>query len=89
MAKGSGIMNKYILGIDGMGCGMCEMHVEEEVSKHLKIKKAKANHIKNTLLVFSEENYTIEDFKNVLDPTGYKITSFTKTAAIKRFLGWK
>ena len=25
MTKGSEIMNKYILGIDGMGCGMCEI----------------------------------------------------------------
>lgn len=24
-------MNKYILGIDGMRCGMCEMHVEETI----------------------------------------------------------
>ena len=22
-------MNKYVLGIDGMRCGMCEVHVKE------------------------------------------------------------
>ena len=82
-------MNKYILGIDGMGCGMCEMHVEEAVRKTLKIKKANASHIKNNLVVFSEEVFTLDDFKNALDQTGYRITSFKRDVAVRRLWWWR
>lgn len=82
-------MNKYILGIDGMGCGMCEMHVEETISKAFKCKRVKASHIKNNVIVILEDNLTIEDFKKVLDPTGYRVTSFERTVAVKKLFGWR
>lgn len=82
-------MNKYTLGIDGMACGMCEMHVEEAIRKGLHIKKAKASHLKKNVVVFSENELSEDDFHAVLDPTGYRITSFEKAVAVKTFLGWK
>ena len=36
-------MNKYVLKILGMRCGMCELHVEEAISKNINVKKVKAN----------------------------------------------
>lgn len=82
-------MNKYILGIDGMGCGMCEMHVEEAIRKILNVKKVKASHIKNQVVVITELNLVEEDFKKILDPTGYRITSFERTVALKKLFGWR
>lgn len=82
-------MYKYILGIDGMRCGMCESHVQETLMKSIKLKKVKASHSKNVAVVISEESLNLEDFKKVLDPTGYRILSFSKTSAVKTFLGWK
>ena len=82
-------MNKYILGIDGMGCGMCEMHVEEAIRKNLNVKKVKASHIKNQLVVITELNLVEEDFKKILDPTGYRITSFERMVAVKKLFGWR
>ncbi len=82
-------MNKYILGIDGMACGMCEMHVEDAISKNIKAKKVNASHIKNNVVVITEENLGEEDFKRMLDPTGYRITSFERTVAVKKFFGWR
>ena len=82
-------MNKYILGIDGMRCGMCEMHVEEAITKNLVVKKAKVSRYKKQVVVFTESNLSEEDFKCVLDPTGYRITSFERVAAIKKLFGWK
>lgn len=82
-------MNKYILGIDGMGCGMCEMHVEEAIRKILNVKKVKASHIKNQVVVITELNLVEEDFKKILDPTGYRVTSFERTAAVKKLFGWR
>ncbi len=82
-------MNKYILGIDGMACGMCEMHVEDAISKNIKAKKVKASHIKNNVVVITEENLGEEDFKRMLDPTGYIITSFERTVAVKKLFWWR
>ena len=82
-------MNKYILGIDGMGCGMCEIHVEEALEKALKCKRIKASHIKNNVIIICEDNLTIEDFKKILNPTGYRVTSFERTVAVKKLFGWR
>ena len=82
-------MNKYVLGIGGMGCGMCEMHVEDTIRKNIKVKKVKASHIKNTAVVFTEDNLSEEYFKTILDPTGYRIISFERLPAIKKWYGWR
>ena len=59
-------MNKYILGIDGMKCGMCEMHVQDAITRNIKVKKAKANHSRNELVVITELDLTIDDFHKAL-----------------------
>lgn len=82
-------MNKYILGIDGMACGMCEMHVEDKLRKAIKLKKVNASHIKNNVIVITELELSEEDFKKILDPTGYRITSYNKTIAVKKFFRWR
>ena len=82
-------MNKYILGIDGMGCGMCEIHVEETIRKHFPIKKVKASHIKNNVIVILEANLQLEDFKKALDPTGYRVSSYKRDIAKKKLFGWR
>lgn len=82
-------MNKYILGIDGMACGMCEMHVEDKLRKAIKLKKVKASHIKNNVVVITELELSEEDFKKILDPTGYRITSYEKSVAVKKFFRWR
>ena len=82
-------MNKYVLGIDGMGCGHCEAKVEETIRKNISLKKIKASHIKNNVVVICEHNLSSDDFKKILDPTGYRVTSFKKMEATKTLLGWK
>lgn len=82
-------MNKYILGIDGMRCGMCEVHVEDKLRRAIKLKKVNASHIKNNVVVITESELNEEDFKNILDKTGYIITSFKRTFAEKKLFGWR
>lgn len=82
-------MNKYILGIDGMGCGMCEMHVEDKLRKAIKLKKVSASHINNNVIVITELELREDDFKKILDPTGYRITSYNKSIAVKKFFRWR
>ena len=82
-------MNKYILGIKGMRCGMCEMHVEDQIRINVLTKKVKASYIKNNLIVITEENLNEEDFHKILDKTGYEIISMRKEEAKKTLFGWK
>ena len=82
-------MNKYVLKILGMRCGMCELHVEEAISKNIKVKKVKANRYKKEVVVFTELNLDQEDFHKVLDPTGYQLMACERMAAIKHWYGWR
>ena len=83
------VMNKYILGIDGMKCGMCEIHVEDIVRKNFIYKKVKANHFKNEVVVISPIDISEEDFVKAFYSTGYRITSYFKTIAIKHLFSWR
>ena len=82
-------MNKYVLGIDGMGRGSCETHVKDIIRRNFVYKKVIASHIKNQLIVFTESNLGENDFRMVLDPTGYRVTSFERLPAIHRWYGWR
>lgn len=82
-------MNKYILGILGMRCGMCELHVEEAISKKIETKKVKASRYKRQAVVFTELNLSEEDFKDLLKETGYSLVSFERAPAIKKWYGWR
>ena len=82
-------MNKYIIGIDGMACGMCELHVEEAIEKKVYTKKVKASRCKKQVVVFSELSLEESDFKDILDPTGYRVTSFEKALAVRKWYGWR
>ena len=82
-------MNKYVLEIDGMRCGMCEMHVEETIAKNLAVKKVRASHLKNQVVVITEELLNEDDFKKILDPTGYRVISFDRMFVVKKLFGWR
>ena len=82
-------MNKYIIGIDGMRCGMCELHVEETISKAIWVKKIKASRHKKNVVVFTELSLNENDFKDIINPTGYRVTNFKQGTAFKTLFGWK
>lgn len=82
-------MNKYILGIDGMMCGACEAHVQNEIRKKLNVKSVKASRLKNQAIIITDIDVSEEKFHEILDPTGYRITSFNEVEATKRLFGWK
>lgn len=82
-------MNKFILGIDGMACSMCEAHVQNAIRKNIKIESVKASRTKKNLIVITPVDLTEVDFHTILDPTGYRITSFKKDVAVKKLFRWK
>lgn len=82
-------MNKYVLGIDGMSCGMCESHVQDVIRRNIDVKKVKASHLKKNVEIITEKELDESEFKKIIDQTGYIITSYKKEEAVKKLLGWK
>lgn len=82
-------MNKYTLGIDGMKCGGCEAHVQDVIRRNFNVKSVKASHIKNEVIIICDHELSEVELHHVIDPTGYKITSFIKEEAIKKLFGWR
>ena len=70
-------MNKYILGVEGMSCGMCEAHVQDTVAQNYKVKKVKASRSSKELVVITEQGITEEDFHKILDPTGFAVLMYS------------
>ncbi len=82
-------MNKYVLGIDGMKCGMCETHVADIIRRNFKYKKVKASHLSKNVIIISPEDISFDEFKHVFSQTGYKVFSYDKGVAVKKLFFWR
>ncbi len=66
---------EYTLSIDGMMCGMCEAHVNNIIWKNYpNVKKVKSNHHKGKTVIFTEEPIDLEDLKEKISSTGYRVS---------------
>lgn len=43
-------MYQYIIGVEGMACGMCEAHVNDAVRNAFQVKKVTSSHTKSRQL---------------------------------------
>ena len=68
-------MVKTTLGIDGMMCGMCESHMNDAIRNNFDVKKVTSSHSKKQTEVISEEALDEEKLKEVVEKTGYQLTS--------------
>lgn len=68
-------MVRMTLGIDGMACGMCESHVNDAIRNAFPVKKVTSSYKKGETVILAEEEISGEKLHEVLDPTGYRITS--------------
>ncbi len=69
---------KYLVGIEGMMCGMCEAHVNDAVRNNFDVKKVKANHKKNICEIKTDTPIDTEKLKAVIAETGYTFTGITE-----------
>ena len=82
-------MNKYILNIEGMRCGMCESHVNDTIRKNFNVKKVTSSHLSNETVIITIDEISDEKFHEVIDPTGYELKGIKKEEATKKGLFWK
>ena len=65
----------YKLEIPDMRCGMCELHIEDTIRKTVRVKKVVANRFKNLATIYSNESLDINNLKETIEKTGYKVLS--------------
>lgn len=68
-------MTKTIINIEGMMCGMCESHVNDEIRKNFNVSKVNSSHKNNTTEIISEEPLDEAKLREVIGATGYKFIS--------------
>ncbi len=68
-------MNKIILKVEGMSCGMCEAHVNDAVRKIKGVKKVNADRTKGEVIVIGQDDTEIKDIKDAISQLGYRVIS--------------
>ena len=69
-------MIKIILGIEGMACGMCEAHINNEVRNNFNIQKVTSSHTKKQTVIITNEDIDEQTLRDVISGTGYTVTSY-------------
>ena len=81
-------MIKTTVGIDGMMCGMCEIHVNDAIRKSFDIKKVSSSHSKKKTEIISEEAIDEDKLRAVIDETGYTVLSVDSEPYKKKGFGF-
>lgn len=82
-------MEKLIVKIDGMSCGMCDSHVNNLIRKNFNVKKVKTNHSKGMAEIISEEVISREALSKALAEMGYKVLEVKREPYEKKgFFRW-
>ena len=68
-------MEKIVVKVDGMQCGMCEAHVNEAVRAAFPVKKVTSSHSKGQTVILTEEDIPEDKLRETIDKTGYTVTS--------------
>lgn len=80
-------MRKIILGVEGMMCGMCEAHINDEIRKHYpNVKKVTSNRNKKETIIINDEDINENDLSNIIKDTGYTMTSYNSEEYKKKSL---
>lgn len=66
-------MQKIILGVEGMMCGMCESHINDCLRQNFNVKKVSSSHTNGETVILSETAPDEEMLKKVIAQTGYDL----------------
>lgn len=77
-------MYKTTVKVDGMMCGMCETHVNDEVRKLFSVKKVSSSHSKGETVIVSEAELDEAALRKAIGATGYEVGDITSEPYKKR-----
>lgn len=72
--------------IDGMMCGMCEAHINDEIRKNFQVKKVSSSHTKGETIILAEKDITDDELRAAITKTGYQMISANHTVYEKKSL---
>ena len=83
-------MNKVILKIEGMACGMCEAHINETIRKVLpRAEKVRSSFKKGESDFLYNGDFDQEKLMNAIKETGYECLKIqTEPYQKNGFFGW-
>ncbi len=66
-------MVKLTIEVEGMGCGMCESHVNDVVRRVGGVKKVTSSHTKGITEVIADDGVDGEAIKKAIQKQGYNV----------------
>ena len=79
-------MTKIVLKIDGMGCSMCEAHMNDAIRGAFPVKKVTSSHTKKETVILSEKELDEESLRRVVTELGYRLEGIEQTPYEKKGL---
>ena len=68
-------MIKTTIKLEGMMCGMCESHVNDEIRNKFAVSKVTSSHKTGTTEIISDSQLDEAKLRDVIEATGYKFIS--------------
>lgn len=68
-------MQKTILKIEGMMCGMCEVHISDCVRHSFPVRKVSTSRKSGECVIISDDPLSIDKLKKMMEDTGYTLAS--------------
>ena len=69
---------EYVLSIEGMMCGMCESHINNQIRNNFPIKKVTSSRFKKETVIISKEPLDETKIEDVIHQTGYTYKGMKK-----------
>ncbi len=69
-------MVQMTLGIEGMACDMCEMHMNDAIKKAFKVEKVTSSFKKKKTVIVAENEILEDELDQVVSSTGYILKTF-------------
>ena len=81
-------MEKIVLKVEGMMCGMCESHINDAVRRAFQVKNVTSSHSRGETVILTEKEISEDRLREVIEETGYTVLSLEKEPYEKKgFLG--
>ena len=79
-------MIETVLGIEGMMCGMCEAHVNDEIRHRFAVRSVRSSRKKKQCVIVSAQELDPALLKEAIAGLGYEVTSVTASEHRKKGL---
>ena len=79
-------MVKITLKIEGMGCGMCEAHVNEAIRNGCDVKSVSSSHKDAKTIIVAENDIDNDKIKAIIGETGYTLVDIIREPYVKKKL---